>query len=103
MDKSSNRHLGEVGEVRQSLKGDVIECAVCLRFPKTNNKAEYEALLTGLDLAKAVWASLVVIHSDSQVIVEHVNGDYEAKGEQIKKYLSLVKRQMDQNFTTKFV
>ena len=52
-DRSSNRHHGEVEEVRQSLKGDVIECVVCLRFPTTNNNAEYEALLTGLDLAKA--------------------------------------------------
>ena len=46
----------------------------------------------GLDLAKAVGASLVVIHSESQVIVGHVNGDYKAKGEQMKKYLHLVKK-----------
>lgn len=54
-------------------------------------------------MAKTVGASSVVIHSDLQVIVEHVNRDYEAKREQMKKYLSLVKRQMDQNFTAKFV
>lgn len=58
----------------------------------TNNEAKYEALLTSLDLARAVEASLVVIHSDSQVIVKHVNRDYETKGVHMKKYLSLVKR-----------
>ena len=46
----------------------------------TNNEAKYEVVFTGLDLDEAAKASLVVIHSDSQVIVEHNNEDYEAKG-----------------------
>ena len=46
----------------------------------TNNEAKYEVVLTGLDLDEAAEASLVVIHRDSQVIVEHNNEDYEAKG-----------------------
>ena len=58
----------------------------------TNNEAEYEAILTGLDLAKVVGALSVVLHSDFQVVVGHINGDYEAKGEQMKKYLYLIRR-----------
>ena len=46
----------------------------------TNNEAKYEVVFTGLDLDEAAEASLVVIHSDSQVIVGHNNEDYEAKG-----------------------
>lgn len=61
------------------------EYAFCLQFSTTNNEVkyevEYEAVLTGLDLAKVVGALLVVIHSDSQVIVEHVHEDYVAKEE----------------------
>ena len=34
-------------------------------FPTTNNEAEYEALVVGLDLAKAVGAENVVVHCDS--------------------------------------
>jgi len=79
----------------------MIDCAIHLQFPTTNNIAEYKAVLTGLDLAKAAGASLVVIHSDSQVIVGHVNGNYEAKD--TKKYLHLVKKQMNLNFAVKFV
>lgn len=45
------------------------------------NKVEYEALLTSLDLAKVVRDSSVVIHSDSKVIIGHVNEDYEDKRE----------------------
>ena len=42
-----------------------MECAVRLEFYKMNNEAEYEALLTGLDLARAVRASSMVICCDS--------------------------------------
>ena len=42
----------------------------------TNNEAEFKAILIGLDLAKVVGASLVVLHSDSQVVIRHINGDY---------------------------
>ena len=67
-DGSSNRLAGGTGIVLLSLKRDKIECMVHLNFPTTNNKAEYEALVAGLDLTKAVRAANVVIHYDSQVV-----------------------------------
>ena len=57
------------------------------RFPTTNNEVEYKALITRLDHAKAVGAANVVVYCDSQVVTSQVNGDYECKGEQMKKYL----------------
>ena len=68
---------------------------VRLDFPTTNNESEYEALIAGLDLAKAAGAARVVIYCDSQVITNQVNGDYECKGERMKKYLDQVKARMD--------
>ena len=56
------------------------------RFPTTNNEVEYESVITGLDLAKATRAANVVVYCDSQVVTSQVNGDYECKGEQMKKY-----------------
>ena len=85
--------------VLRSLEGDQIKCAVCLQFPTTN----YKALLTSLDLAKATNATSIIIRSDFQVIVRHVNEDYEAEGEQIKKYLSLVKKQIGLGFMVDLV
>ena len=41
---------------------------VHLNFPPTNNESEYEALVTGLDLAKAAGVARVVVYYDSQVI-----------------------------------
>ena len=70
-----------------SQKKDEIECIVRLDFPMTNNEAEYEALLAGLDLAKAAGATSMMVYYNSQVITSQVNGDYEYKGERMKKYL----------------
>ena len=88
---SSNQRAEGGGVVLQSLEGDIVECTIRLQFPTTNNEAEYEAVLLGLDLAKAARASFVVIHCDSQVVDVHINEDYKAKGEQMKEYLSMVK------------
>ena len=79
----------------RSLKWDKIECMVHLNFLTTNNEAEYKALVARLDLAKAARVASMVIHYDSQVVTNQVNGDYECKGERLKKYLEQVKRRVD--------
>ena len=66
-----------------------------LDFPTTNNEAEYEALVAGLDLARATGATSVVICCDSQVITNQINGDYECKGERMKLYMDQVKRRVN--------
>ena len=94
-DGSSNRLTGGAGIVLLSPEGDEIECMVRLDFPATNNESEYEALIAGLDLARAAGATKVVVHCDSQVVTNQVNGDYECKGERMKRYLDQVKARMD--------
>ena len=47
---------------------DKIECMIRLEFHTINNEAKYEALIAGLDLARAVGAENMVIHCDSQII-----------------------------------
>ena len=94
-DASSNRQVGGADVVLLSPEGDVVEYMVRLDFPTTNNEAEYEALVTGLDLAKAVGATSIVIYYDSQVITNQVNGDYECNDEKMKRYLDQVKRRVD--------
>ena len=62
-----------------------------LDFPTTNNKAEYEALVAGLDLARAASAENMIMHCDSQVITSQINDDYECRNERMKKFLEEVK------------
>ena len=54
--------------VIQTLDGDKIECMIRLDFLTTNNEADCEALVAGLDLMKAASAENMIIHCDSQVI-----------------------------------
>ena len=51
------------------LEGDEIKCIVRLDFLTTNNKAKYEALVAGLDLAKARRATSMMVYCDSQVVI----------------------------------
>ena len=64
-----------VGVVLISLEKETLKYVVRLQFPTTNNKAEYEALLTGLSLVKALGAKNLIVQADSQLIIEQVNGD----------------------------
>ena len=75
----------------QTPEGDKIQCMIRLDFPTTNNKTKYEALVAGLDLAKAGGVENIVIHCDSQVVTSQINGGYKCKNERMKRYLEEVK------------
>jgi ribonuclease HI len=55
-----------------------------------NNEAEYEAVIVGLGMAFELGVESVEVWSDSQVIVGHIRGEFEVKGEKMKKYLTKV-------------
>ena len=73
-------------------KADTLKRKVRLHYQTTNNEAEYEALLKGLELAKSLGAESVLVQRDSQLVIGQVNGTYKAKKERMKKYLNKVKR-----------
>ena len=80
-----------------SQEKETLKYADKLQFPATNNEAEYEALLTGLSLAKALGANNLVVQAYSQLIIGQVKGDYEAKEERMQKYLRIIQR-LSQHF-----
>ena len=69
IDRSSTKNAGGIGVILKSPEGDVIKRVIRLQYATTNNEVEYEALLTGLKLAKALGATELDVHSDSQLIV----------------------------------
>ena len=75
-------------------KGEDISYAVKLEFATTNNQAEYEALIAGLELAKAVKADRVKIRTDSQLVANHVSERFQPREEKIEQYLKIVKQIM---------
>ena len=54
--------------VHHTPEGDKIKCMICLDFPTTNNEAEYEILVAGLDLTRAAGAENMVVYCDSHVV-----------------------------------
>ena len=92
MDGSSMLYTKGIGVILKSSEGDKLKYAARLQYQTTNNKAEYEALLKGLELAKSLGAESVVVQGDSYLIINQVNGMCEAKKDRMKKYLSRVKQ-----------
>ena len=58
-----------MGIALQLPEGDHLKYAICLQFQTTNNEAEYETLLQGLELAKSLRADSVLIQGDLQLVI----------------------------------
>ena len=82
----------------QSPTREHLEQAIQLGFPASNNEAEYEAILSGLDLVLALSISKLRVYSDSQLVVRHVQKEYEAKDMCMARYLTKVRDTL-QRFT----
>ncbi|XP_027156411.1 uncharacterized protein LOC113757207 [Coffea eugenioides] len=90
VDGSSNGDGSGAGLLLEGPQGEVCSYALRFGFPATNNEAEYEALIAGLQLARRLGAQQIHVRSDSQLVVRQVLGEYEAKDETMQRYLSKV-------------
>jgi len=52
---------------------------------RTNNQAEYEAIIAALESATALHATEVICHLDSQLVVKQVTGEYRVKNSELRK------------------
>ena len=62
-----------------------------LEFKATNNIAEYEGLILGLNKAKALGARTLLVKIDSQVVAGQVEKEYMAWELELAKYLATVR------------
>ncbi|CAL8088577.1 unnamed protein product [Prunus armeniaca] len=88
VDGSANQQGCGASLVLTTPDGTKVEYALRFNFRTSNNEAKYEALLAGLRLAKSMSAIQIVIHSDSQLIVNQITADYAAKDASMSAYLS---------------
>ena len=68
-DNSSAQKRGGVEVVIITPDGETLKYEVRLKFPATNNDAEYEGILTGLWLGKALGATNLLVQSDSKLVI----------------------------------
>nr|XP_043629812.1 uncharacterized protein LOC122601106 [Erigeron canadensis] len=78
-DGASNVQGIGLGIVLKSPQGDIIPQAVNCHFIATNNEAEYEALISGMQLAKDMNIRNLKVYVDSLLLANHFNGTYAAK------------------------
>ena len=72
----------------------MVEQAIRLNFFTSNNEAEYEVVLAGLDFAITLAATRLEIRSDSQLIIGQIQKEYEAKDEHMACYLTMVENRL---------
>lgn len=69
------------------LRGDgdqpIVEAGYYLGH-QTNNVAEYTALLKALEASKRAGATHLLIHSDSELLVKQINGEYRVRNPGLK-------------------
>ncbi|CAL2254006.1 unnamed protein product [Prunus armeniaca] len=90
VDGASNQKGAGAGVVIITPDGTLLEQAITLGFPASNNEAEYEALLADLRLAKELAIKKLAIYSDSQLITNQASGEYMAKHPRMILYLDKV-------------
>lgn len=64
----------------------------------TNNEAEYQAIIAALEQALKIGASHITIHSDSELVVRQLNGQYRVKKATLQALYQQVK-QLQGRFT----
>ncbi|XP_074347181.1 uncharacterized protein LOC141686014 [Apium graveolens] len=66
--------------------------AIYFKFYATNNDAEYEALINGLKIALEMGVRNLIMRSDSELVVNQVNGEFQARGPRTELYLRCTRR-----------
>ncbi|XP_057250789.1 uncharacterized protein LOC130591477 [Beta vulgaris subsp. vulgaris] len=99
VDGSATKSGSGAGLVILPSIGDKMEYAVKFDFLASNNEAEYEALILGLQICITSGAQNILAKSDSQLIVGQVSGEYEAKEDNMRMYLNKT-RQLIQKLTS---
>ena len=76
-----------------------------IKFKATNNIAEYEGLILGLNKAKAVGAKWILTKTDYQIVAGQVEKQYIAKEPELVKYLATVSalERRFQGFSHKYI
>jgi len=78
-------------------KGVVLKRATKFLGKRTNNEAEYEALIVALKLASDLTEGYVNCFLDSELVVKQLNGEYQVRNPRLER-LWLKVRELQQHF-----
>ena len=80
-----------IGVVIKEPNGSTLDASSLYIGPATNNQAEYQAVIAGLEKALLLGAAAVEVNSDSLLVVEQISGQYKVKDPALKALLDKTK------------
>ncbi|XP_022552509.2 uncharacterized protein LOC106358498 [Brassica napus] len=92
VDGTSNIRGAGVVIMLTSPTGKTASRAVRCNFKATNNESESEALIAGLTLAHQMGAENIQVFGDSQLVINQVQGEYQAKDDIMIQYLAVAQQ-----------
>ncbi|XP_021723328.1 uncharacterized protein LOC110690721 [Chenopodium quinoa] len=92
VDRSATATGAGAGIVITAPDGKMFEYAMKFKFKATNNEAEYEAAIAGMQLSIAAEAKRLVLTTDSQLVSSQYSGEYETREPAMVKYLEKMKQ-----------
>ena len=81
-----------IGAIIKDKQGRLITTIARSIGRATNNQAEYKAIIAALEHAITLGANQVEIHSDSELVVRQINGEYRVKKATLKPLYQQVKQ-----------
>ncbi|XP_021863562.2 uncharacterized protein [Spinacia oleracea] len=96
VDGSVTRSGSGAGVITTAPDGNTFEYAIKFSFQASNNEAEYEAAIAGVQICESAGASKVILTTDSQLVANQFSGEYEAKEESMKRYAERLKQAVAQ-------
>src|SRR4051812_31684626 len=86
----SKREAGAgAGVILTSLQGDKMKYVLRMKFRASNNKAEYEALIHGMRMAKICGATFLIIYGDSNLVFQQTMNECDAHRANMITYRAL--------------
>jgi ribonuclease HI len=70
--------------------GEHLKYALQLLFPASNNAAEYEALIHGLNIAISLGIKRLMVYGDSLVVIIQINKEWDCSSDSMGKYCTAV-------------
>ncbi|XP_020084900.1 uncharacterized protein LOC109707778 [Ananas comosus] len=84
-----------IGLIFITPEGGILRYSLALSEPRTNNEAEYEALVAGLEIAIQLNIQKLHIFGDSQLIINQVEGEFKVHKPELVEYQTRVKYLME--------
>ncbi len=90
IDGASRNNPGDagIGIILKDAHGATLKKEFGFIGKATNNIAEYKALLACLNIVQSIPCSKLIVHSDSELLVRQMNGEYRVRDAQLKRLVA---------------